>query len=454
MKRILLILLVPAFLHAETLFEDHKKTSDPYISDNAGFNSLFVNPAGAAGKTDFELSVSQGFNSSLYDARLLIGLADIALGAQQDGVESVADAGTAFSKLYEKGIINDDLLDALFEGTALDPDTTTYDWNDPSSVQSAVDSFSPADTDQVLTNLEAVFDDSTAQHADFYAGIPDEVSVRSLTSIKTGLLIAGFGLGVYDHAVAVTSAEPDPMAPYFGVNTLFNEFGVLAGGGFTVAGGKLALGFAGNYSFLLGNNGPVNYDNFMSILDGTDSIRYGYSWGLDVGAIWRPSPSLNLGVVFNNVMGQTETDLPRLADGLMGLLGESAYMPKNLFSNYKVSLDMDAGMSWEPDWKAVQPSLSFDLYNVVDYAREVSGDNFTEAMYRSLEYMRFGANFKFFGFLKVGAQYHDHFFNLGAGMDLLFLELYGEVKVHENFLLLDDYGNIPVGADLMLRLHF
>jgi hypothetical protein len=68
--------------------------------------------------------------------------------------------------------------------------------------------------------------------------------------------------------------------------------------------------------------------------------------------------------------------------------------------------------------------------------------------------MRFGANFTFFDFLKIGGQYYDHYLSVGAGLDLLFLELYGEVKVSEDIFYTGDINEVPVGGDIMLRIHF
>ncbi|RKX76222.1 MAG: hypothetical protein DRP49_03620, partial [Spirochaetes bacterium] len=72
------LLILPATLFAGTLFEDEKKPSDPYVGERGGFNSLFVNPAGAAGQSGFELSVNVGARTKVNDVKLLMGMTDMA----------------------------------------------------------------------------------------------------------------------------------------------------------------------------------------------------------------------------------------------------------------------------------------------------------------------------------------------------------------------------------------
>ncbi len=205
---------------------------------------------------------------------------------------------------------------------------------------------------------------------------------------------------------------------------------------------------------MMKNASPVGFDNFNSLISDPDTINYGYTWGVDLGAVWRPTPALGIGLVFNDVIGYTEVDTPYSADGIMGFIDSSAYMMDSV--QYKFTMDMDAGITWQPDWRFVRPKLSFDMYNVIGYAEDVAenGDTFKEAMNRTLSHMRFGANFTFFDFLKIGGQYYDRYLSVGAGLDLLFLELYGEVKIHDEVFYNSDINDVPIGGDLMIRLHF
>ena len=240
----------------------------------------------------------------------------------------------------------------------------------------------------------------------------------------------------------------------YGLETIYNELGVIAGGGFNLFEGKLALGISGNYGILMRNTSPVGFEDFGTLLNDPGTINYGYTWGVDLGAVWRPTPALGIGIVFNDVVGYTEVDTPHTADGIIGLFDSGAYLMDSM--NYKFTMDLDAGITWQPDWRFVQPKLSFDMYNVIGYARDVAdnGDDFESAMYRTLEHMRFGANFTFFEFLNIGGQFYDHYLSVGAGLDLLFLELYGEVKIRDDSFSASDLGDVPIGGDLMVRIHF
>jgi len=453
------LLILPATLFAGTLFEDEKKTSDPYVGERGGFNSLFVNPAGVAGQSGFELSLNVGTRTKVNDVKLLMGITDLAMGFSDSSIDqdlTIADASQTLSTLYSDGIITDDFLDAIFDGTDLDPDSLPPGvWGDPAQIQSLIEdpNFDSADLTQIETNLdEAMNNPASQQYADLYAGLPAEVSIDALASFKAGFLIKGFGLGIYDQAMAV--AFMDPANQEYGIKTIYNELGVIAGGGFNLFEGKLAIGFSGNYGVLMKNASPVGFDNFNSLISDPDTINYGYTWGVDLGAVWRPTPALGIGLVFNDVIGYTEVDTPYSADGIMGFIDSSAYMMDSV--QYKFTMDMDAGITWQPDWRFVRPKLSFDMYNVIGYAEDVAenGDTFKEAMNRTLSHMRFGANFTFFEFLKIGGQYYDRYLSVGAGLDLLFLELYGEVKIHDEVFYNSDINDVPIGGDLMIRLHF
>ncbi|RKX83234.1 MAG: hypothetical protein DRP70_15075 [Spirochaetes bacterium] len=450
------LLILPATLFAGTLFEDEKKTSDPYVGERGGFNSLFVNPAGAAGQSGFELSVNVGARSKVNDVKLLMGMTDMAMAMADSGgsgttdVQTLADASQALVGLVDSGVIDQALVDSLFGGTSLD--WASVDWTDPAAVQTAAEGLTTgagSEMDTIEQNLAGVVDGSNAA---FYAALPGEISVDALASFKTGFLIKGFGLGIYDQAMGV--AFMDSASQEYGIKTIYNELGVIAGGGFNLFEGKLAVGFSGNYGMLMKNASPVGFDNFNSLISDPNTINYGYTWGVDLGAVWRPTPALGVGITFNDVIGYTQVDTPYTADGIMGIIDSGAYLMDDV--QYEFTMDMDAGITWQPDWRFVRPKLSFDMYNVIGYAEDVAenGDNFEQAMNRTLSHMRFGANFTFFEFLKIGTQYYDHYLSVGAGLDLLFLELYGEVKVNEEVFYNSDINDVPIGGDLMVRLHF
>ena len=449
------LFILPAALFAGTLFEDEKKTSDPYVGERGGFNSLFVNPAGTAGQSGFELSVNGGARTNINDVKFFMGMADMAVAmSNSDGggttdVNTIADASQALVGLVDSGVVNEALINSLFESTALE--WSNVDWSDPTAVQTAAEGLSSAEIETIEQNVDGVMDGS---NSDFYAALPAEVSVDGLADMKVGFLIKGFGLGVYDQATAV--AFMDSASQEFGIKTIYNELGIIAGGGFNLFKGKLAIGFSGNYGILTKNASPVGFDDFNTLINDPDTVKYGYNWGIDLGAVWRPTPALGVGIVFNDVIGYSQVNMPYYANGFLGIFESGAYLMDSDNVQYEFSMDMDAGITWEPDWRFVRPKLSFDMYNVIGYARDVAdnGDTFEEAMNRTLYHMRFGANFTFFDFLKIGTQYYDRNLSFGAGLDLLFLELYAEFKMSDEIFYNSDINDVPLGGDLMVRIHF
>ena len=452
-----MLTIAAAVLFGGTFFEDEKMASDPYVGDFAGFNSLFINPAGAAGQSGFELAVNIGARTKMNDVKLIMSVKDLAVAMEStDGLQAgdVADVGTTVTDLYNSGVITIDTLNGLFNGTTpAGPDGIVgtaddlIDWSDPAQVQAALDGLDDADVAEVEDNVDEIMSGDPSNT--FYNGLPGEVSMTALAGFKTGFLAKGWGLGIYDQVMGV--AYMDSATQTYGLQTIYNELGLIAGGGFTILDGKLALGVSGNYGLLMRST-DLAFDNFDSLID--DSINYGYSWGVDLGAIWRPAPSLGVGVVFNDVLGWTEADTPRTAAGISGLMDDNALIMSDF--RYKFTMDIDAGVTWQPDWRFVEPKISFDMYNLIGYGRDIAdeGDDFGDAMYRSLEHMRVGASFTFFDFLVLRSQYYNHYFSGGVGLDLLFLELYGELKLHDQAVKADSLGDVPIGGDLTVRIHF
>lgn len=441
--------LLPAVLYAGTLFEAEKRTSDPYVGEKGGFNSLMVNPAGTAGQSGFELSANVGARSKTSDLQFLTGMYNAAssMGALDGGVptaDTVGDGGQVLSELYSDGIVSDALLDSLFDGTALDP--SSVDWSDPAAVEAAADTLSAGDISTIEGKAEGIADGT---NTDFFDALPGSISINAVASAKIGFIIKGFGLGVYDHAAAVALMDSSGT---FGLESVYNELGVVAGGGANFFKGKLALGVSGNYGVLTKNQDAIGFDDMGALASG--AINFGYTWGIDIGAVWRPTPALGVGIVFNDVVGYTEADLPyESSGGYEELFATQAYLMDSL--EYEVTFDIDAGITWQPDWKFVQPKFSFDMYDIVSYGQDVAeyDDDFEEAMYRALAHMRFGANFTFFQFLKIGTMYYDNYISAGIGLDLLFLEIYADFKVSDQVFYVG-WDDAPLGADLMVRIHF
>ena len=461
MKRLLLLSVLqalPLMLFAGTLFETEKVVTDPFIGERGGFQSLFINPAGVAGESAFEISSRGGLRAKPDDVRLIATMTTLSQELQLDAdtdfsLNSVERIGKDLSKLYDAGVINDALIDSLFNGTSLDP--SSVNWKDRDAVEKAAQKLADNSSEQTIlrNKVEKIFNEPESDEAKaFYNALPQNISMSTLVSGNMGFLIDGFGAGIYVQGAGDFNIDPSNRS--FSLDSVHSELGVIAGGGFELFEGKLALGITGNYGVLARNSAPIPATDFESLINGPNSLLYGYSWGVDVGALWRPTPELGVGVVFNDVVGSTEVDYSRMANGYAGLFSSGAFFASKL--DYKVTLDMDAGITWQPDWKVFVPRFSFDLYNVIGYAQDVIKyeDNFGEALNRSLGHMRFGANFTLFGILEAGAQYYNHYLSLGLGADLFILEVFGEVKVHDEVFKTRRFGQMPIGADVLVRLHF
>lgn len=437
-----ILLTLPGLLFAGTAFEAEKKTYTPYVGDRGGFRSLFVNPAGAAGQSGFELSVEVGARGSMNDINALSALGKAAstmasAGAGDLEVDTVEDLGPVLSDLYDAGVINDTTIDFIFAGTSMDS-VSGLDWTDPNAVIAAAGGLTQPELDAIVTNF-----DTNVTNGNLETALSSvDVTLDGVASAQIGFLIKGFGLGVYDHAAVVASVSD------LGFQTIYNELGIIVGGGFNLFKGKLALGLSGNYSILSRYNN-LSFEDLGNLM--TEPMNYGYAWGLDIGMVWRPTPSVGIGLVMNDVVGWTEYNLSNV--GTLATLFPDAIFPSSF--KYEYTVDMDVGFSWQPDWRFVRPKFGFDFYDVISYGQNAveQGWDFETAMYRALDNIRVGAGFTFFNFLNIAFQYYDHYIALGAGLDLLFLEVYGEIKANES-IFYEPKGDYPVGADLMVRIHF
>ena len=443
---VLMLTLTPMLIFSGTFFEDERKLNDPFIGELAGFNSFFVNPAGAAGESGIELSFRLGALSSANGFDFFSTITDMLLTASQTGFtgESLAALGLSFSRLRVNGVINDDMLDAIFADTPLG--TSSTDWCEPEEVAKNAKALSPEQIKLIEARTEAVLQGSNRE---FFKAACSDITTEMLFNLKAGFLIKGFGAGLYNMAKMYTFVGQN--APSLYVEKVYNELGVIAGGGFRMFNGKLALGLTANYGILMRNSAPITMNNFPILLAG--SIKYGYSWGLDLGAIWRITPSWGLGIVFNDFLGYTQTNTPYEAAGILGLISEKAFFIQSY--DYEFTRDIDIGITWQPDWRGVKARFGFELLNLIGYGRDVknSGEQFPDALYRSLEHIRIGAGFKFFDMLSLGIHYNSHYISAGLGLDLLFMELYGEFKIKEDAIRFARIADYPIGWNLTFRIH-
>ncbi len=443
---LLILLLLTNVLFAGTLFEDIKNISDPFVADIGGFNSFMINPAGTAGHSGFDFSVNGGFQSSINDLKLINALTSLALKQSSSGFTdaNLMETVSVFSDLYNEGLVNDSLFNGLFNGVTM----PVSDWGDMDQIESAISGLSDADMDQISSNINDIMEGTNAA---FFSGLPSgNMNLDFLGSFKSGFLVNGWGFGIYNQLFSLISI--DTVSPRYGIENVYNELGLMAGGAFKILNGKLALGVMGNYSLLMKSNSFTKMNDFQSLL--SNNINYGYSWGVDIGAVWRLSPTLNFGFVLNDVAGFTQADTPYSAAGIDGFFSDQAYLMKQF--DYKVTMDMDTGISWHPDWSIVKARFGADLYNTVSYIRDVaeSGESYKDALYRSLHHLRLGADFTFFNFLTLGAQYNRHYISAGIGFDFMIMEILAEAKMNDRFIHENSFKDMPVAADLLIRFYY
>ena len=447
------LILISQYVFSGTLFDSDRKTSDPFFGESAGVKSLFVNPAGSAGKSGFELLGDTGILTTINDANMLwsFGNAAVTLAQTSEALNSgsLESLNKSFNELFNKKVINSGLINSIFDGTDLDPDLVN--WHDYDAVKAAADNLDQNDADIIQNNLEGIEDGSNTE---FYSNLPGKVRAEAVANFKTGFLVKGFGLGIYDEALAVSLINADPTDPFMGIDSIYNELGIIAGGGFNLFEGKLAVGITGNYGILMRNSDPVSFMDAAALLNDTDSINYGYNWGVDIGLIWRPVPSMGIGIVFNNIVGDVQTNTPYTANGILGFINSGAYIPDSI--NWGNDFEISGGLLWHEKFKVMEIKAGFDIFNIISYSNAVidNDDNFGEALLRTLDYTRFGVNMTFFKFLKLGFQYYNRYMNAGLGFDLKFFEIYAEYKISDEFMTGTDIRDIPMGADLLLRLHF
>ena len=153
---ILILFALPVALFAGTLLETSLAAYDPYLADRDGFDSLFMNPAGMAGDTQyFTLSVDAGTWGELDNYKLLADNIDIITSMGAGGTLTPEQADSLMPLLL--GEIDQATLDGLTAGTT----TPGLDGITVAAAQSTDWTTIPqADLDQMSANLDS---DSTLQ---------------------------------------------------------------------------------------------------------------------------------------------------------------------------------------------------------------------------------------------------------------------------------------------------
>ncbi len=421
MKKILISLLlvvVATGLMAQTRpFEESKSSYDPFVAQKGGFESLFVNPAAMAGETDiFTWDIeagTQGKKSTYETIQFMMENADALSGGTADMTSE--DTEQLIDLLVDN--LDQTSLNLLTQNTAL-----TGMNAEQIIAYLAANDLSAGD----LTDIENNISNNQEQILEEALG---ELEVMIEFTTKVGTLIKGFGVGVYANAYSVLDAGA------MGFDTLIGETGVKVGYGFPI--GPINLGVSGDFAMIgdFSGDSALTMDMLGDIANQT--MYYGYAWGLDVGATFDILPTLTVGAVMTDIIG-TYTYA-----GTSTLSNFTSNKVK-LNSSYEFDLDLDFGITWAPklgNGKLFNASFSADYYNFIGMFREPPSD-FQDV----LNHMRFGAHIELLSFINARAQYYQEFFTLGAGVDLLFLEVFGEFMFNQSF---DD-----IGAGVLVKLHF
>jgi hypothetical protein len=422
----ILTILTGGMLFAASPFEDDMKTWDPYIADTKqGFDSIFVNPAGMAGQSSFVASVEFGTFGQLEDYARVQDFID--LYNTFSNMNEPSNSAEAVSLMQD--LLVEDQFDALIAGTTLvGEDLSTLTAAD-------LEGLTADDVTAIIDNYEAA--DSEGPFADLF-DVHYDLAVES----RVGFLIGGIGGGVYYRQSFPFSAGAA------GFTNLKSEIGAIAGAGFNI--GPIALGASLNYGLLL-TYPQLTMDEYNSDL-GNAPMLYGYAWGVDAGAIWNVTDSLSIGVVLNDIIGTTMDDA---GNTTMNQLLDGTYVDDVSF-DYEFTIDIDVGVTWQPDWRFFSPKFSFDYYDIVgliryldEYGEDMDDQVITRMVFNQL---RVGASLKLLDFLTLGGQYYNNFFSAGIGLDILFFEVGFEIMVDDAFLYEDINDQTQVGASLLLRV--
>ncbi len=479
-----------AQIHSGTLFENDKRTSDPYIAEFGGFRSIFINPAGISGQNGFDLAVNIGVEGSMTELDTIVATMSLSTAYcdydYQDHNYDYQDHNYDYDKesydtneqkqlaavfehtarlITNQKIDERVILEAVFGDVANnrkgkssnsnilkllygDDNSLDVDLNDEDAVRKIIAQIKTEDYDRIKTNLDNI---RTGANSRFYQGIPHQMSAKVLGTIRAGFLHNGFGLGLYNHMMGTVILDPNKQEQ--SLDSVFYEFGAIVGYGFTLPETSISLGVSGNFGTLIKNEHSVSLYEIEGLFD--RGLRYGYIWGIDAGVVWQPMPELRFGIVFNDIIGSNQMDTPYYAEGLNELFNNEDLIAE-AEHEYKFSLDMDIGATLLAEKGKMKSQFSLDFYDFIGFLREVesNNDSFQDAMYRALGHVRLGAKLTLFKVLKLAAQYHNNYVGFGMGLDIAFFELFCEAKIHDSVDQHRYDEDIPIAMDIMARVYF
>ena len=424
MKRILLALFMISMVAGISAqdsrpFEVTKTTYDPYIAEKGGFDSLFVNPAGMAGQSEyfvFEVEAGTSGATSTYETLKLLLDNPSLFGGTATTNPTAADLDAIMVLLADN--LSDADVATLFA-------TTTLGFTTQAELATHIDgggTITQADADIIAGNANS----NPAIVENAAAGLTGDLKVDLEATVKLGTLISGFGIGLYGNAWTNLDATT------LGVNPLIAETGVKLGYGFNL--GPLGIGVSGDFA-VIGNMPSSSVADLMST-----SFTYGYAWGIDAGVTLDILPSLTVGAVLTDIIGSYSPAGSTSIDALM-----SGATPGALAYTYSFDLVLDFGVTWAPqigNGKLLAPKFHVDYYNFIGLFMPDGPRTFQGV----LNNMRIGAELELLSFINAKAMYYNEFFSVGAGVDIMFFEVFGEFKFNQQFT--------DIGGSVLVKLHF
>ncbi len=425
MKKVLftfLILAVAVSAFAETRpFEVAKTSYDPYIAESRGFDSLFVNPAGMAGQTEafvWEIEAGTQGKRSTYETLVMFMENSDMLSGQSGNTMTEEEAGVMVELIVDN--LDQTDVDIITSGTVFDGMTPAEieEWFENNTL-------TEAQAQAIGTNIE----DNPTVIDNAMNSLMGELKVMVEATTKIGTLIKGFGIAYYLNVYSILDAAE------MGFDQLIAETGIKAGYGFEI--GPISLGVSGDFAMVgdLTAYGGIALTELGDIVNAT--MTYGYAWGIDVGVKFQPFEWFSVGAVMTDIIGSYSPagDIT-IQDFING--GASTDIP----FTYSFDLDLDIGVTFTPQLgKFFVTSFSVDYYDFIEVFR-TPPQNFQDV----LDHMRFGASIELLKFINCRFQYYQEYFTLGAGLDLLFFEVFGEFMFNQEF---DDLG----GA-ILIKFHF
>jgi hypothetical protein len=355
---------------------------------------------------------TQGKTSTYETIQFLMENSEALSGGSED--MNAEDAEKLVELLVEN--LDQDSIDLLTAGTAMDSMT-------PSEIEAylAANSISSGDIILIEANVEA------NQEAILEDALGDlEVTVEFTT--KAGTLINGFGLGVYGNVYSILDAGA------MGFENMIIETGVKGGYGFNL--GPLALGFSADLAMV----GDLTYYGSVSMSDyaelSNQMMVYGYAWGIDAGVTYEVFDWLSVGAVMTDIIGSySPAGETTLEDFVSGDSGTSIPF------DYSFDTDLDFGVTFTPQLgKLLKPSFSIDYYDFIELFRTPP-----ENLQDVVDHVRLGASLELLTFINLRSQYYQEYFTVGAGVDLIVVEIFGEFLFKQTF---DD-----IGGAVLVKLH-